>query len=158
MKDQIISQYENLIFQALLLFLFLGMGLSLRAQAFTDDIHNALRDDNAEQLAVAIDDNPIDHCYSIEAYSYNLLSISIKYGLDNCFNYLMSKDPNVDADCSGKSILMYAAKYKEVDMLKALVKAGADPSISYKRKTALDYARKYGCEECVLILEKMSGN
>lgn len=60
------------------------------------------------------------------------------------FNALIENKVDLNKVCSDKNPLMYAAKYGQLEMAKALVKAGADLKLVNKEgKTALDYAVKY---------------
>jgi ankyrin repeat protein len=57
-------------------------------------------------------------------------------------------------DHSGKTALIYATQNQDLELVKALLEAGAKPNrIDLEDKTALDYARELGNRELVELLE-----
>ena len=114
------------------------------SQELTKDIYTALKNDNATALEKIILNQDIDDCYSHSETSYCLLSLAIKMNSLSCFNLLLDKNANTETSCTGKSPLMYAAKYGKLDFAKKLVEKGAIVTAKNKKgRTPLEYAKKY---------------
>ena len=119
-------------------------------------IREILKADDAVALKERINVENINECINYGEVSYNLLSLSIKYKKQNCFDMLLKEGANPERSCGTKSPLLYAAKYGELTMLKALIKAGANPKQkNIQGRTALDYAKKYGQKEITTYLESL---
>lgn len=131
------------------------MTTSLFAQELSRDLYYSFKNDNATTLKNQISDTDINTCYEIKGGGYTLLALSIKTGAKECFKYILEQN-NLDLDkaCTGKAPLLYAAKYGQLEMLKALQKAGANPSVTNQGKTVQDYARKYDHQEIVEYLNQ----
>jgi ankyrin repeat protein len=111
-------------------------------EAFKQDYAAALFADLKEQKAL------VNDCFEVEGSSYSLLALSIRMERTKIFNALIENKVDLNKVCSDKNPLMYAAKYGQLEMAKALVKAGADLKLVNKEgKTALDYAVKYEKKE-----------
>ena len=87
---------------------------------------------------------------------HSLLGIAIKEKANTSFDYLIAKGANVEKACAGKTPLMYAAKYGNLAIAKALIKAGAMPNAeNSKGQKALDYAIKHEQKELQAYLESL---
>lgn len=121
-----------------------------------DDLKNALASDDTVAFKKLITKDTKNACLSLGNSSYNLLALTIKTGATNCFNSLLEQKPNLEKACANKTPLMYAVKYGELNMVKALIKAGANPKTTTSSgRTALDYAKKYKKEEIATYLESL---
>ena len=68
----------------------------------------------------------------------------------SCLNALIAEKVDLEKSCTGKTPLMYAAKYGNLDAAKTLIKAGAKlGTTNEKGRNALDYAVKYEQAELV---------
>jgi len=86
-----------------------------------------------------------------------LLALSIKASANKIFDALIKQKAELNKICDDKSALMSAAKYGMLDMAKALVNAGADPTLQNREhKTALDYAKKYDKKELTDFLSSLT--
>jgi ankyrin repeat protein len=67
---------------------------------------------------------------------------------------LLKKNVNLDlTDANGQTALMLAVQFKNIEMVKKLVKAGANTALKCKQnKTAFEYAVFAGNEEIINIL------
>lgn len=132
---------------------FLTITLSGLAQELTKDMYLAIKNDNTSALKSQLQDNALNNCYTIKETAYGLLALSAKAGAIECFDMLLNTEGiDVTVNCTGKTPLLYAAKYGHLEMVKKLVAAGADTSYSNKGKTALDYAKKYEHEDVINYL------
>lgn len=115
-----------------------------KAQEITKDTYLAFKNDNVSSLKSQLDPSQLNECYAVKETSYTLLSMAIKMKATDCLTYLLAQE-NIDTDqrCGGKTPLMYAAKYNQLEMVKALLNAGADRSIKNRGLDVLDYAKKY---------------
>jgi len=130
------------------------MNLSI-AQELTKDVYLAIKNDNVNALKNQINSEDYNLCYNIKDDKYALLSLTIKAKATKCFDFLVSeKSIDLNINCSGKTPLLYAAKYGQLDMLKRLIKKGADTTYKNKGKSALDYAKRYGHKEIVSYFQK----
>lgn len=122
------------------------VGYSSFAQKLTANIKEAFKADNVEALLSEIKTEKLslNDCFDIEGSSYSLFALSIRMEKTKIFNALIANKADLNKVCSDKNPLMYVAKYGQLEMAKALVKAGADLKLANKEgKTALDYAIKY---------------
>ena len=118
----------------------------VNAQQLNSPIKRALEADDSTALVSAVKEAQyqLDDCFDVEGYGYTLLAISIKMNKAAVFSYLIGKKITLNKICKDKSALMFATKYGKLDMVKALVNAGADiKQLSDEKETALDYAVKY---------------
>lgn len=125
------------------------------AQQLNDKLKDAFKTDNAEAVLAEVKAQKasVNDCFSIEETTYSLLAISIKMQRPQILNALIAAKADLDKVCNGKSPLMYAAKYGQLDFAKALVKAGANVAVANKDgETALDYAVKYKNKEVQAFL------
>lgn len=143
------------IFSILMLFV---AGLS-QAQQLNSSIKKAIAADDSTALVTAIKTAgyQFDDCFDVEGVSYSLLAISIKMDRPSVFNHLVANKMGLNKICKDKSPLMFATKYGKLDMVKALIKAGADPKqLSDEKETALDYAVKYKQAEIENFLKSLN--
>jgi len=140
----------------LTLIITIVLALQSQAQELSKDAYLAFKNDNPSALKSQLEYKNLNQCYEAGTSSYTLLALSIKTGATQCFNLLVSEEnSNLDKNCSGKTPLLYAAKYGRLNMLKKLLAAGADPTITHKNRSVLDYARKYEQEGIIAYLEKL---
>jgi len=138
------------------LVLAIVLALQSQAQELSKDAYLAFNHDNPSALKSQLEYKNLNQCYESGTTSYTLLALSIKTGATQCFNLLVSEEnSDLNKYCSGKTPLLYAAKYGKLNMLKKLLAAGADPTITHKNRSALDYAKKYKQKEIVAYLEKL---
>jgi ankyrin repeat protein len=134
------------------------MTMSTVAQEITKEMYLAFKSDNASALRTHVAVEGHNLCYDVKETSYALISLAIKMEANECFDFLIAQDTvDLNLNCAGKTPLLYAAKYGQLDMLKALIEKGGDLNYRYKGRTALDYARKYRQQEIVdylVALEK----
>ena len=120
------------------------------AQKLTPTLKEAFKYDDVETLLTELKEQKatLNDCFDIEGTSYSLFALSIRMEKPKIFNALITNKADLNKVCSDKNPLMYAAKYGQLEMAKALVKAGADIKLLNKeRETALDYAIKYKNKE-----------
>lgn len=120
------------------------------AQTITPTLKEAFKNDNVAALFSELKDQKalVNDYFEVEGSSYSLLALSIRMEKAKIFNALIENKADLNKVCSDKNPLMYAAKYGQLEMAKALVKAGADLKLVNKEgKTALDYAVKYEKKE-----------
>jgi len=149
-----IRKITSIMKKSITLLLFLIVSTFANAQEFDKVLYEAFDADDVEFLSASISD--ANECLDVKGTGYSPLALAIKFNAQKYFNHLL-KDQSIDLDksCGGKSALQYTAKYGKLDMLKELLKAGADPKSQYKGRTALDYAKKYKQQEVVDFLNKM---
>ncbi|WP_178986170.1 ankyrin repeat domain-containing protein [Winogradskyella helgolandensis] len=137
------------------IFLLAVTSLSL-AQSIPNDIKNALKSDDATAFSKLVTVENIKVCYEAGNSNYSLLALSIKLKAEKCFETLLSKKADLEQACSSKTPLMYAVKYGHLEMVKALVKAGADyKAENNSGRTATDYAKKYEQKEIYDYLKEL---
>lgn len=128
----------------------------LSAQSLSNDLKLALRSDDAKAFSKLIAEGNLNACFDLGNSSYTLLALTIKLDAVQCFKTLIEKGVDLEKACSSKTPLMYTAKYGNLDMAKALIKAGADlKTENYKGRTALDYAKKYEQKEIYEYLKSI---
>ncbi len=116
----------------------------LSAQKLSKDFVVALKGDDVKSFKQLVTHGNKNSCFDAGSSSYTLLALTLKTNAHNCFNFLLEQKVDLDQECTGKTPLMYAAKYGRLEMAKALIKNGAKPHFkNNKSRTALDYANKY---------------
>lgn len=111
---------------------------------------------NTQELLKELSNSNKNNCVKVNNNEYTLLALSIKHNNSKVFKILLSKKADLEKTCSGKTPLMYAAKYGRLNFLKRLIKKGADPHKKNSRgRTALDYANKYEKAEIVNYLKSL---
>ncbi|RNC87987.1 MAG: ankyrin repeat domain-containing protein [Winogradskyella sp.] len=105
----------------------------------------AIQNDDAEKLTKLISKEDLHTCFEIQAnYPINLLALSIESNALQCAKLLIDKDTDLEQACYDKTALMYAVKYGHLDLVKYLLKKGADINkISVEGNTAMYYAKRY---------------
>ncbi len=156
MKISLPSHVQNNIFTAILLFVLVLLGSTLKSQDPPKGLKKAIQSDDAQLLTEIIDETNRENCYTIGQSQYNVLSLAVKYEATNCVTHLIKNGIDPNANCGKKTPLMYAAKYGQLDIMKTLVDAGADVNAEYKGRTVLDYARKYVKPEMEKYLVSMA--
>ena len=80
-----------------------------KKEQFTD----AVMRDASKELINLLEIYPEEEydCFEMNRSRYNLLAIAIKFNRSKCFEVLISKNFDLDHQCSNKNALMYAAKY-----------------------------------------------
>ena len=82
--------------------------------------------------------------------------MTIKLKANSCFGFLLENKVNFEKISSGKTPLMHAVKNGKLDMVKALINAGADKlAENDATKTALDYAIRYKRKDIQTYLESL---
>ena len=99
-------------------------------------------------------DKTINNSHDIGDSSYNFLAISIKMKSIQSLRYFIQRKANIEGVCTGKTPLMYAAKYGELEAVKLLLANGAKREATNRGRTALDYAEKYKQTEIVAYLKE----
>jgi len=108
-----------------------------------DAAMEAIKSDDRDYLARVMNIEDIDTCIEINGNPYTYLSLAIKLGSTDAFNFLVESGADMDAVCTGKTPLMYAIKYGKFKYVKTLVEAGANVELKNGTKTAMYYAKKY---------------
>jgi len=116
----------------------------------------AIKRDNVNDLRTKTIPSLVNACYDQKGSTFSLLGLSIKLKAKDCLNYLLIQENiNVNKACDNMSPLMYATKYNQLETVKKLIKAGADPDIEYKGKTAAFYAKRYKRTEIAEFLASL---
>ena len=124
--------------------LFLFAIAFTQAQELTKDTYLAFKNDDVGSLKSQLIESNLNNCYDVKGNSYSLLAVAIKMKATDCLSHLLlQEEVDVNKSCSGKTPLMYTAKYGQLDMLKALLNADADRSLKNNGHDVLDYAKKY---------------
>ena len=118
------------------------------------EVLGAIKDGNIQKLDALIGKEGVDKCHNINGGLYNYLAFSIKLESLESLKYFVNKKANLEGDCTGKTPLMYAAKYGQFDAVKYLLKNGADLNSTNNGKSALDYAVNYNHSEIKKYLEE----
>lgn len=148
---------KNIVCAALLL--FLGPVSKLSAQEMSSGLNKAIEIDNTDSLAKYLNKTKINECHGF----YSLLSQTVRFNHTKCFQYLIVKGADVNKICNDYvPPLMHAVKYGRLEMVKALIKAGADPNYTYngamenlKGATPYTYAQKYEQKEILAYLNTL---
>ena len=118
------------------------------------EVLSAIKEGNIQKLDGLIDINELDKCHNIQGGLYNFLAFSIKLKSLESLKYFVNKKADLEGNCTGKTPLMYAAKYGQLDAVKLLLKNGADLNSTNEGKSALDYATNYNHSEIKKYLEE----
>lgn len=127
----------------------------ISAQDISSDIKYALKNDDATALKKLINADNLNTCFITRNSKYTLLNLAIKLNSKACFKLLLNEKADVDKECTGKTPLMYTAKYGRLEMTKMLIKQKADLDKDYKGRTALAYAKKYQKKEIYEYLKSL---
>lgn len=129
---------------------FLSFATFLSAQELPSEIKSALQSDNVSALKKELTSENKDKCYSVSNSNYTLLALAVKTKAKSCLDALITEKVDLEKSCAGKTPLMYAAKYGNLEAAKALMNAGAKLSTrNEKGRTALNYALQYKQEDLV---------
>ena len=135
--------------------LFLLFTIALTSQESSSGLKEALMNDDAKSFKNFVNADNIDTCYEMGNSSYSLIHLTIKFNSESCFKELVSMKANLNVTCSGKTPLMYAAKYGRLEMAKILVSNKADVNFSYKGRSAKDYAIRYQKDDIFQFLNNL---
>ncbi|WPO82344.1 ankyrin repeat domain-containing protein [Chryseobacterium sp. JJR-5R] len=124
------------------------------AQELTNEQKHMVKYDDLTQFSSLVSKENINTCYQNENNSYSLLALSIKMNSKQVFQKLIAEKADLEKICDGKTPLMFAAKYGNLEFAKKLLENGAKKETrTDKGYSALDYARKYEKAELVKLLE-----
>lgn len=129
--------------------------LSINAQE--TNWKQVVKQDNIRNFVGHLGSNSINTCQKIENVEYHLLSLAIKSDSKVLIDHILQQeDLDLSQICADKTILMYAIKYGDKELVKTLVDSGADVSqLSARGKSAQDYARKYEKKEIYEYLNSL---
>ncbi len=128
----------------------------------SDNLVMIFQSDNNLELEKMLGKDDVNKCYG----EYSLLSHAIRYDAKKCFDFLISKNANVNLVCNGYlPPLMHAAKYGRLEMAKILIGKGASLNYKYEGnyepaagETPYTYAVKYGKTEVAELLKSQAKN
>jgi len=124
------------------------------AQELTDEHKKMLKYDDISSFSKLVNKENINACYPIENLSYSLLALAIKMNSSKVFQKLIDEKADLEKICDGKTPLMFAAKYGNLNIAKKLLENGAKKETkTEKGYNALDYAKKYDQKEIITLLE-----
>lgn len=135
-----------------LIFSLIVAASQLKAQTqLPAPMETALKADDATALEKLVTKDNVNTCYG----NYSLLSNSIRYGAEKCFDLLLADGADVNKSCNGYvPPLMHAVKYGHLEMVKTLIAKGANKNYKFegefkgengpeKGDTPLTYAAKF---------------
>lgn len=126
----------------------------LSAQELTNEYRHMVTYDDVAKFSVLVNEENINTCYQNENMSYSLLALSIKLNSKQVFQKLIEEKADLEKVCDGKTPLMFAAKYGNLEFAKKLLENGAKKETKTdKGYSASDYAKKYEKAELVKLLE-----
>jgi len=126
----------------------------LSAQELSSEYKQMLTYDNTEAFSTLVNKENINKCFQVENNTYSLLALSIKLNSKNVFQRLIAEKADLEKVCDGKTPLMFAAKYGNLEFAKKLLENGAKKETKTdKGYSALDYAKKYEKSEIIKLLE-----
>jgi ankyrin repeat protein len=124
------------------------------AQELTDEHKKMLKYDDISNFPTLVNKENMNACYPIENTSYSLLALAIKMNSSKVFQKLIDEKADLEKICDGKTPLMFAAKYGNLNIAKKLLENGAKKDTKTdKGYNALDYAKKYDQKEIITLLE-----
>lgn len=117
----------------------LCLGTLASAQSLTMDLTKALKNDDTTAINNLVSDANKDTCYEVGKSTSSLAHLAIQMGSADILEFLIQeKKINVDNNCSNSTLLMTAVKMQRPNLVKVLIKAGADKSVSINGVTAMD--------------------
>jgi uncharacterized protein len=140
-----------------LIFIFVLVFNCTSAQEITQNIKTAFDTDNAQLLVDEMKAKNYDwnSCFTVKENTYNLLAIAIKLNAVKIFDALIEK-VDVNKHCDDKTMLMYCAKYDNLDFFKKLVGKGVNlEEQGEKGRTAYDYAVHYKATRVLEFYEQL---
>lgn len=118
----------------------LCLGTLASAQKLTKELTKALKDDNTTAISNLVTDSNKDTCYQVGRSTSSLAHLAIQMNSADVLEFLIqSKDIDLNNNCSGMTPLMWAVKGNRPHLVRLLVKAGADKSITIDGKKARDF-------------------
>ena len=140
--------------------LFLGMIVNsasaqqVSAKMMDPKVLQALQQDDLAGFKRVFDQKTISECYDED----HVLVWSVRLNAAKCFDYLLNEcRPDLNLVCGGgKAPLYLATKYGRLEMVKALVKKGADLQLKYRGEDLLAYAERYGQQEIIAYLKSLA--
>ena len=133
-----------LAFTAFLVFCFGNLAIG---QEISEALGTAIKLGETSTLEELVKEEDLNRCFEVKSSSYNYLAISVKMESLEALKFFVEKGANLESICTGKTALMYCAKYGHLDMAKYLLEKGANQETVNSGKTALDYAVKYEQKE-----------
>lgn len=124
--------------------LFVFMATVSLAQDRAERIYRAVANEHISALDKLVDSTNVNECLDFKGGSYVPLVFAFKKDAMESLDHLL-KIPSIDINksCTGKTPVLYAAKYGKLDILKKLIAHGADIRITNKGRSAIDYAKRY---------------
>lgn len=131
---------------------------TISAQTFTEELKLAFQRDDFEALSkeIALKKLSFDDCFEIESGEkpYSLLELSAKFDNMKILKGLISKKADINKMCYDKTALMSASKYGRIEIVKELLKLGADKKIKNdKDRDALYYAERGEFKDIIELLK-----
>jgi len=119
------------------------------------ELKSIIKNDNVSLLQDFLKNHTINECYEINNSNYNIMALAIKYNAISVFEAVLKDDKiDLESTCSGKTALMYAAKYGNTSIVEQLINAGAKMDVKSKKgRTAMDYAIKYEHNSIIELLK-----
>ncbi|WP_299441706.1 ankyrin repeat domain-containing protein [uncultured Aquimarina sp.] len=107
----------------------------------------------ASEERMAID----SHDYELITYKVSPFCMAIVKGDLDTVKKMIELGSDVNEMSDGKTPLMYAARYNRVDIIKLLVKKGANiKARDRKGNTAMKFAKLSNAKEAIALLEELS--
>lgn len=150
MKKTFTMKYKILVSTAFFMFSIMNLAIS---QEVSEDLISAIKKGEASKLEEMVKQEDLNRCFDFKNSSYNFLAISIRMESPKALEFFVEKGANLESICTGKTPLMYCAKYGYLDLAKYLLEKGANLNTVNSGKTALDYAVKYEQKEVETLLK-----
>jgi len=97
------------------------------------------------------------HDYELTTYKVNPFCMAIVKGDFDTVKKMIELGSDVNERSDGKTPLMYAARYNRVDIIKLLVKKGANVKArDRKGNTAMKFAKLSNATEAIALLKELS--
>ncbi|WP_109851707.1 ankyrin repeat domain-containing protein [Aquimarina sp. AU58] len=108
-------------------------------------------------LAAETNVTTTSHNYDLTAYKTSPFCMAIVKGDLETVKKLIEFGSDVNEKSDGMTPLMYAARYNRADIIKLLVKNGANiKAKNSKGYTAMKFAKQSNAKDAVALLEKLS--
>ncbi|MEM8524372.1 MAG: ankyrin repeat domain-containing protein [Bacteroidota bacterium] len=125
----------------ILLFAFATLlSLQMYGQELSASLKEAIKEDNVSMLKKNLIEEDLNVCYPTGKKSYTLLMLATKVKAIHCAKYLAKKSIDIDQVCMDKTALMYAVESDNLELVKILVKEGADAKKESGDWSAIDFA------------------
>ena len=135
------------------LILCLAFSCALSAQELSRDLTIALKKDDTTALAKFVNDTNKNTCLTAGTRQFTLLQLAVQMQSSKAVAYLIDQEVDPDAGCGNLTPLMHAAKSGQLELVKALLKAGATTDMKVNGKTALDLALMNDHQAIVALLD-----